>query len=168
MGVEALLSFDPNNPTPEKAPDTAEVGVVDAPPVDAGVEEALFPNRFVDCAGFAPPKRLEEGAEDILPNNGAGLPVDAAVAGVLPPAAAPPNNGFCSAGLEAVFPNMLVEVPGVPDEPVVVVVFPPILPKEKLGAPVEEAPKILLEEAWVDEPNKPPAAGALDVVALLD
>lgn len=41
-------------------------------------------------------------------------------------------------------------------------------PKEKLGVPVDEAPKMLDEEFAFEEPNKPPEAGALDVVVLFD
>lgn len=159
-GVEELLSFDPN--IPPRAP---AVDVVLAA-VGAGVE-LVFPNKLVDWAGFAaPPKIFEVGVCEAPPNIPPEFPLGvAAAAGVLL-VAPPPNNGFCSPGLDAVFPNKLVV--GVVDEaPVGVLLLPPRPPKEKLGVPVEP-PKRPPEALAVDEPNNPPEAGALDVVALLD
>lgn len=78
---------------------------------------------------------------------------------------APANIGLDS-GFGPVFPN--IPVVGVVDEaPAAGVLLPPKFPKEKLGVPVEP-PKRPPDEVGVEEPNKPPGAGALDVVALLD
>lgn len=71
----------------------------------------------------------------------------------------PPNNPFCSVGLEAVLPK---RPPEVPDEGAAALLLPPPrFPKENVGGPR------LLEAPGAEEPNKPPEAGALDVVALL-
>lgn len=80
-------------------------------------------------------------------------------------AAPVPNKGFCSAGLDAVFPN---RPPVVPEEVDALPMFPPRFPKEKLGVPVDELPKTLVEVVGVEEPNNEPVLGAVDVVALLD
>lgn len=73
--------------------------------------------------------------------------------------AAPPNRGFCSAGLEAVLPNRLPPVEGAE--------LLLALLKEKLGVPVA-CPNILLVAAgFDDDPNRAPVAGAVEVAALL-
>lgn len=172
----------PPPPPPVRLPKSpgAEVGVLEDPAiigadagaalVDVGVVEAGLPNRFVDCAGFAAlPKRLglEGGVWELLLNNPEPPPPDV---GVDPSALFPvvcPNNGFCSPGLVAVFPKG----PGVvPDEPAAALLFPPPrFPKEKAGVPVVELPNRLVEAevVGVDEPNKLPEGGAVEVVALL-
>lgn len=104
-GVEELLGFAANR---------LLVPVVVVAPVEFGVE-FVFPNKLVGCAGFAaPPKMLEVGVCEPLLNS----PPPGAAAALEPDEllpAAPPNNGFCSPGLDAVFPNRLE----VPDEVVV-------------------------------------------------
>lgn len=158
--MEGLFSLPPNIAPEEKEPAVGGVVVWFAVP-EGGVEVLVFPNRLVDCAGFAPPpKRFEVGVWELLPNNPPVAPDDPGVllVGVVP-----------SAGLAALLKSPPPEVPGGAVGVVVEgLVPPPRFPKEKLEPAAGGLLKRLVEFVGVDEPNKPPVEGALDVVALLD
>lgn len=142
-------------------------GVVEAAPEDAG----LAPNNPPEAGCvLAPPNKppLEAGCEPLPPPNKPPplLAAGAAAAGVLEAGAAgviPPKSGFCSAGLEAVFPNK----PPPPVAGVVEVLL--ALPKEKVGVPVAWPNRLVVGAAVGvdDEPKRPPEAGAVEVAELL-
>lgn len=142
--------------------------------VAAGVEDEL-PKRLVlvpaaaAAAGLLPNKPVLGGVIDELPKR--------------PPLAPPPprdgedelgaalvvapKSGFCSAGFVVVLPN---KAP--PDEPeaagAALLPAPAVFPKEKVGVPFGWLPKRPLEVVGVvEDPNNPPPADELDVVALL-
>jgi len=130
------------------APNILLVGVVD---VDDGAAAGLLPNILLVEPVCDPPPNREPPVPP--PRDG----VDEAGAALL----AAPNIDFCSPGLAPALPNRpLPPPPSVPVDRVVDVLLPaPVFPKEKVGVP--EAAGV------VDEPNSPPVAGALEVVALL-
>ena len=144
----------------------------------------LAPNKLPDEPGLEPPPKILELDVGVWAPPKSPPPVDGVVEA--------PNKGFWSVGLVPVFPNRL---PAVFEEVGVVLLLGVVLPNEKLVAPpapvpvpvpvpvlvpvpvpvpvtaapaVDCPPKRLgeAEEGVVDEPNRPPVAGALLVVAL--
>lgn len=75
---------------------------------------------------------------------------------------APPNRGFCSAGLDAALPNN----PPPPVDAGVELVLVFALPKGKLGVPAACPKRLVVAAGFAEDPNKEPEAGAEDVVAL--
>lgn len=159
---------------PNRPPDgnTLVVVVVDVAAALEGGVELVFPKRpplGADVAVLPPPKSPPlAGACEVGPNS-ALPPVLAPPPGVDVPEPSPPplNNGLCSAGF--VPPKPPNKPPPAPAEGAVDVLLPPV-PKEKLFELVFPAgcPNRLVVPAGFDVPNSEPAAGAVDVVALLD
>lgn len=122
-------------------------------PVPVGAAAGLLPNKLVlDGVSDEPPKGLLLAPP---PKDGVDAP------GVAP------KSDFCSPGFVAVLPNTLPP-PRVPDEAGVALLPPPVeFWKEKVGVVFAWLPNNDGAAGVVDDPNNPPAAGALEVVALL-
>jgi hypothetical protein len=158
----AGVLFAPNMPPEGKA--TAVVDVVLAAVVAGLAVVFPPPKRPADAGLLPPPNRAppEAGCELAAPPNKPPAAGVAAVGVETPEAgaaldAAPPNMGFCSAGLAAVLPNKLP-----PAEEGVV--LPAALPKGKPEDPV--ACPNRSPAGFEAEPNSELEAGAVEVVLL--